>query len=130
MTHQDLEILETNGRKIVVKGLGKLFYQNGFPISMSISECNKKGWEPSIYHIADECLKNGWSGKTTLAKLKGEVDLDIDGAMANIDWQSIEKFIFSSYEEQRDIIFNYLWKDLETAKEWGKKIIQYDTTRI
>lgn len=98
-----------SGRRIAYKGIGKLFFQEGFPISMSVSELRKKGIEVSIFHVADECLKNGWSAKTTFNKLVADFADDIDGN--NFDIDSLERFCFSSYEDQRKMIFQYLFLD-------------------
>ena len=72
----------------------------------------------SFLHIADECMNNGWSSKTTIRKLKAESDIDIDGVMSVIDWNSLEEFcrlgdpdIYNKggYEKQRELIFQYLF---------------------
>jgi len=94
-------------RSICLKGIGKLFYQEGYPISMSISELKKKNIEVSIFHVADECLKNGWSAKTTYNKLKSDFEDDIDGNY--YDLISLEKFCYAEYKEQREMIFQYLF---------------------
>jgi len=94
-------------RNICIKGIGKMFYQDGFPISMAVSESKKKGVEVSIFHVADECLKNGWSAKTTFNKLKADFEEDIDGNI--FDLESLEKFCYADYETQREMIFKYLF---------------------
>lgn len=114
-----IEISNIGDRKIALKGVGKMFYQDGFPISMAISELDKKGVEVSLFHVVDECMNNGWSAKTTLAKLKGELILDIDGSMKNIDWEQLEHYIKigdqpyygseGGYEEQCEMKFQYLF---------------------
>ena len=113
-----IEVIQIGNRTIVIRGVGKLFYQEGFPISMALSELNKKGYEVSFLHIADECMNNGWSSKTTIRKLKAESDIDIDGVMSVIDWNSLEEFcrlgdpdIYNKggYEKQRELIFQYLF---------------------
>jgi hypothetical protein len=110
---------ETIGdRKIAIKGVGKLFYQEGFPISMSVSELAIKGIEVSLFHVADECLKNGWSAKTTYNKLISDFQDDISGH--KYDTQSVYDFCFSTYEVQREMIFNYLFGTPENAKNWFK----------
>lgn len=96
-----------NGRDICIGGVGKLFYEQGFPISMSISELKKRNIECSIYHVADECLKNGWSAKTTYNKLKADFDDDIDKNFVDLD--SLKEFCFADYETQRGMIFDYLF---------------------
>ena len=104
---EEFNVIEIRHRKILVKGVGKLFYQEGYPISMAVSEFKKRGVEVSLLHVADECLKNGWSAKTTISKLKEDFKDDIDGNVFNI--YELELFCESSYETQREMIFNYLF---------------------
>ena len=113
----DLRCEMFGDRVICIKGIGKMFYQEGFPISLSISELKKKGIEVSIFHVADECLKNGWSPKTTINKLKADFDEDIDKENI-IDFNQLEKFCNASYEDQREMIFDYFFKNEEQAKKW------------
>lgn len=111
-----MEVIEIEGRYIVVKGVGKSFYQDGFPISMSISLLKSKNYEVSILHVADECMKNGWSPKTTYNKISADFADDID--KNEVDLEILKKFCYASYEDQRDMIFNYLFKNREEAKKW------------
>lgn len=104
----DIVVEQFGDRLICIKGVGKLFYQDGFPISMAVSILKEKGVEVSIFHVADECMKNGWSAKTTINKLKADFDDDID--KNNFDLDELIKFCNSEYEEQREMIFNYLFK--------------------
>lgn len=104
----DIVVEQFGDRFICIKGVGKLFYQDGFPISMAVSILKEKGVEVSIFHVADECMKNGWSAKTTINKLKADFDDDID--KNNFDLDELIKFCNSEYEEQREMIFNYLFK--------------------
>lgn len=110
----EFKVEEIDGRKICIGGVGKLFYQDGFPISLSVSKFKSKGIEVSMFHVADECLKNGWSAKTTLNKLKADLSDDIDGNTYDIPL--LEKFIYSTYEGQREMIFQYLFGGEEIAK--------------
>lgn len=105
---QDFLIEKFDNRLICLKGVGKLFYQEGFPISLSVSKMKENGIEVSLLHVADECLKNGWSAKTTINKLKADFEDDIDGN--TYDLELLEKFCYASYEEQREMIFEYLFK--------------------
>jgi hypothetical protein len=104
---EKLRVSKIGERIICVKGVGKLFYQEGFPISMAVSELKKQGIEVSILHVADECLKNGWSAKTTYNKLKADFEDDIDGN--SYDLSLLEKFCYADYDSQREIIFQYLF---------------------
>lgn len=114
-----IEIIEIKGRKIAITGIGKLFYQEGFPISMAASELKNKNIEVSILHVADECLKNGWSGKTTFNKLKVDFEEDIDKTN-HFDLKALEKFCYTDYETQREMIFKYLFGSKEVATEFFK----------
>lgn len=114
-----VEIIE--GRAICIKGIGELFYQDGFPISMSVFLLKQEGIEVSILHVADECLKNGWSLKTTLNKITADFEEGIHGD--KIDEGLLRQFCYSSYEEQRSLIFNYLFKSRDSAYECLKQLI-------
>lgn len=102
-----MRVVTIGDRKICIAGIGKLFYQDGYPISMAVSEMGKKGIEVSILHVADECLKNGWSAKTTYNKLISDFDTDID--KNKIDKDHLKLFLNSDYEAQREMIFEYLF---------------------
>ncbi len=56
----DINLTFIDGKAIIIGGIGKLYYQDGFPIPMAISHLKKQGVSVSILHIADELLKNGW----------------------------------------------------------------------
>jgi len=109
-------------RKIAIGGIGQLFFKEGFPISISVSELKKQGIEVSLYHVADECLKNGWSPKTTINKLIADFQDDIDGN--DFDKEELEKFCFAAFIEQRHMIFKYLFGSKENASSWLKNKIQ------
>lgn len=56
-------------------------------------------------HVADELLKHGWNGKTVLSKLREELyDSDCE-----FDFIQIEQFVNATYDEQREMIFQYLF---------------------
>lgn len=107
-------LIESFGERLIcIRGVGKLFYQDGFPISISISELNKKGIEVSIFHVADECLKNGWSSKTTFNKLKADsedyIENDIVLVSDKYNLELLERFCYAEYEVQREMIHQYLF---------------------
>jgi hypothetical protein len=135
----DFQILKIENRKIVVKGVGKMFFQDGFPISMSISEFKKQDIEVSVLHIADECMNNGWNAKTTINKLKSETDIDIEGVMNNIDWDEVRRFCLlgeagiyekGGYEQQREMIFNYLFHESSQVAVNNKDIKRFMGIKI
>lgn len=111
-----IHIEQIGDRRIALKGIGKSFYQDGFPISLSVSYWKDKGVEVSMFHVADECLKNGWSAKTTYNKLLADFADDIDGN--TFDREALCKFCYADWQTQRDMIFAYLFGDQQTAKEW------------
>lgn len=101
-----LIINQFGDRTICIGGVGKLFFQDGFPISMSVQQLKSRNIDVSILHVVDECLKNGWPPKTVLQKVREDFE---DVKQENFDLSQIEKFCNSSYEEQREMIFNYLF---------------------
>lgn len=109
-----VESIEIDNRKIVIKGIGKLLYQEGLPIGISIVECNKKGYEVSWFHIADELLKEGWKPDAIIARIREDIEDDSQ----EIDIDKIEKFVYTDYETQREMIFKYLFSSEGQAKSW------------
>jgi hypothetical protein len=103
----EVQIDVINGRQIVLKGVGKAFYQNGFPISIAILKAKELGAEVSLLHVADECLKHGWSETTVIRKLKEEFADDPERNQYDIGL--LERFVWASYEDQREMIFQYLF---------------------
>lgn len=109
-------ITSIGSRVIIIKGIGKMFYQEGFPISLGVSRCKELGYEVSYLHIADELLKNGWKPETVLKRL-GEDNQDALKGEERVPLDLIREFVFKEYEDQREMIFNYLFKDKEHALE-------------
>lgn len=103
-----------NGREIAIKGVGKLFYQEGVPLEISADILFEKGVEISWLHIADELLKNGWSNKRVYNTLSHI--LLYSKYESNIPL--LKEFIYKEYNEQRDMIFNFLFENKEVAKNW------------
>lgn len=116
MTKKDWLIEDFGDRVICLRGVGKMFYQHGFPIAMAITELHKKGIEVSLFHVADECLKNGWKAKTVFNKLEEE----LVGERTNVTKEELETFCYAEYEDQREMIFNYLYSDKEAAVAYLK----------
>lgn len=127
---QGFEIISIDGEQIVVNGIGKMFYEIGFPIQMSIDILKNKGYKVSILHIADELYKHGWDDKAILKAFTTdtgvdfeEIDLIKEFVKAGRDTHLSQDdrdpsklkqghvFIYSSggYEAQHDMIFNYLF---------------------
>ncbi len=120
----DILVDDFGGRKICYRGIGKLFYENGFPISMAVSILKERGIEVSILHVADECMKNGWSAKTTINKLKADFEDDIDKNV--VDFDKLVEFCNSDYETQREMIFNYLFKQRSQDVKSSKDLINFN----
>lgn len=120
MEFNDFKIIKIDDRKIILRGLGKMFYQEGMPIGILAKEAADKGYEASWLHIADELQKHGWSVDTIVNKLKDETG--DSGVQVNLD--AIKNFLCCNYEDQREMIFQYLFgSDREKAKEWFIKSV-------
>lgn len=125
----DIVVEDICGRPVAIKGIGKMFYQEGFPLSISISELKKRGVEVSMFHVVEELWENGWEWKTIESKLKGEIEYDIDGLKLDIP-QLMEFYSCleqpyrgnGGYEKSREMIFDYLFGSREKAIEWAKTI--------
>lgn len=103
-----LNITCIGGELVCVKGVGKMFFEQGFPISMAVDILAKGGIRVSILHVADECLKNGWAAETVIKKFREDFK---DGGEGNeLDVELLSKFCYSTYEDQRDMIFESLFK--------------------
>lgn len=118
-----LRLTVIRNRMIVIGGIGKMFYQDGFPISLSITECNKQGIEVSYLHIADELLKNGWKSETVLKRL-GEDHQDDVEKNNKYPEKELREFVYKEYEDQREMIFNYLFVDREQATRELRELCQ------
>lgn len=128
MKDQDFETIFIGDRTIVVKGIGKMFYQDGFPIAMSVSFFRSKGFEPSLLHIADELLKNGWSAERVCRTIETSFQEDIETGIHDYDSLQVQHFCFSTYEGQREMIFDYLFGgNREMAKGFLLNAIKLDT---
>lgn len=122
-------VVEIDNRKIAIKGVGKLFYEKGFPLALSVERLSEKGIETSLYHVVEEFWNNGWSWKTIESKLRGEVE---DDKRLKIDFENLKYFYDcleqpkranGGYEESREIIFKYLFSSETAAKEYLKNNI-------
>ena len=68
-----MKTINIGNRVICIAGVAKLFYEGGFPISMSVKELSKEGIEVSFLHLVNELWDNNWSWKAIESKLKGEL---------------------------------------------------------
>ena len=111
-----MEIVTIKDKRFVIKGVGKLFYQEGLPLSVQLKYLQDKNINISLLHLADELLKNGWSPKTTYNKIREE----LYGFIDNKDLETIYEFCNKDYEDQRDMIFNNLFNNYDDAKTFFK----------
>ncbi len=109
------DIVEIEDKKIIIKGIGKLYYQEGLPMGIAAQRAIEMGYTVSWLHVADELLKEGWRPDRIIPKFREEIE---DDNSSEIDIKAIEKFVYSTYEEQRQMIFNSLFSSREVAKEW------------
>jgi hypothetical protein len=117
------EVIEVGDKKICVAGVGKLFFEGGFPISMSVEEFRKVGVEISFLHLVDELWSNGWSWGTIEKKLVGELSDDINNSL-EFDLVELERFYKcleqpyrsnGGYEKSREMYYNFLFNNESVA---------------
>lgn len=129
-------LINIGERKIIINGIGKLFYEKGFPLSISVDKLSEKGIEVSLYHIIEEFWNNGWSWKTIENKLRGEVEDDkrlvLDFEKLKYFYECLEqpKRANGGYEESREIIFKYLFSSEESAKKYLMSIFERSEEEI
>jgi len=112
------KFVEVYNKIICVGGVGKLFYQEGFPIAMTVEEFSNKGIEISFLHLVNELWDNGWGWKTIESKLKGELQDDINNQLSGLDLELLKQFYDNleqprrangGYEASREMYFQYLY---------------------
>lgn len=118
---RDFKVEEINGRLVCIAGIGRLFYQEGFPVSMSVAEMRKRGVSVSMFHVAAECLENGWPPETVYSKLKEDIE-DFTGQSDDIIPQ-LNEFCFASRDRQKEMIFSYLFGDKHKGEEYLKNLL-------
>ena len=109
-----LKFEKIGSRIVCIEGIGKMFYENGFPLCMAIEKLIKLNIEVSVLHVADELLKNKYSPETVYKKIKEDLQLFSNDTY---DFASIQKFCFSDYESQRKMIFDFLFNNEKEAKQ-------------
>lgn len=126
---EDFEVELINGRKVLLKGVGKLFYESGYPISMAISGLAEKGVEVSLLHLADELIKSGSfpfdkrGVCSAYKKIVGELDDSIQGdSKPTTTKEDLYKFCHANYEDQREMIFQYLFGTPSKGAEKNIKV--------
>ena len=137
MKANDFRIESFDNKTICIGGIGKMFYQHGFPISVSVSELKKKNIEVSFLHVINEFWNNGWSWKTIEAKLNGEMEVDIDKSLV-LDMDYLKSFYDcleqpkrknGGYEESREMIYQYLFNEKSSEPKnsigWFKSLQPY-----
>lgn len=109
-----VKIIITGDRTVVVKGIGKMFMQEGFPLSLSFAVLTSHGYEISIYHLVDELMRHYLDSGTLAYKVKDKVLSTLkecveDDKTVGINMEEVAHYISSDYEKQRQMIFTYLW---------------------
>lgn len=112
--------IETYGtRQICIGGVGTLFHQEGFPIGISARLLADKGVELSWFHVIKELHFQYTSNERLFGKIKAELE---DAAVEGIkfDVELLREFCYADWERRREMIYDYLWKDvpLQTQKNF------------
>lgn len=108
------------GVKNLIIGCGSMMMTHGTPLSIQIDLCKREGFDISPLHFADELLKGGFNPTNVIRKIQEET---VD---AGVSWPMdlIRKFVFSGYEEQRAILFEYLYGNEDKARSFFNGMIK------
>ena len=122
-----LQYVYIGGKSVVVSGIGKLYYQDGFPISMTHDILKERNIGISWLNVADELYKNGWTETRCLTVLRQEIDNDetyneVESFIKAAKGTKEKFYTGTGYEDQREMIFNSLFKDKEEAKIFLRNI--------
>lgn len=99
--------IEIEGRTIIVEGIGKMFYQDGFPMPIAVNLAKEKGIKVSFLHLAKELLCE-WAPKTVIRKMSEDFSAGILGD-EELDLELITKFVHLEYKDRQEMIFEYLF---------------------
>lgn len=103
---------------VVLRGVGRMYYESGLPIVFQIDELKKRGIKVSLLHVADELLKENWSVKRIMNTLSEDKILPEDEAT------EIQKFCYADYDTQRSMILNSLYGTRENGLKHLRTIIK------
>jgi len=117
-----LEFALIDNKFVCINGIGKFFTENGLPISISTNHLKKQGIFFSVSRLCDELQNEGFKLKTVKRKVMEELGNELSAEQKNV----IDIFCSSSYENQRDIIFNDLFKSEDIAREFFRlEVLMY-----
>lgn len=103
---------------VVLRGVGRMYYESGLPIVFQIDELKKRGIKVSMLHVADELLKENWSVKRIMNTLTEDKILSEENTI------EIQKFCYADYETQRSLIFKSLYVTRENGLKHLRTIIK------
>lgn len=107
-----------NNQPVVLRGVGRMYYESGLPIVFQIDELKKRGIKVSLLHIADELLKENWSVKRIMNTLTEDKILTLE------ETTEIQKFCYEDYDAQRSTIFKSLYGTMENGLDHLRAIIK------
>ena len=118
----DFKMITISGKQIVCGGIGRLFFEDGFPIHLSVDILKEKGIEVSYLHIADELYKNGWKPRAIINTLSQDfpgceelvtefINAATMGEKRDDAPPAGQEWIYSKmgYEQQREMLFNFVF---------------------
>ena len=116
-----MQVVDIDGKRIIVRGIGRMYFESGLPIGIAAQEAEQMGYVVSWLHVADDLQKNGMDSAAIIAKLSEEAKLSNLSNPPDMD--AVAAFVSLPYEEQRTMIFEYLFGSKEVAMQWARNNI-------
>ena len=115
-----LEIIEINGNKIVIKGIAKLYFEQGIPISITMAKCFDNQLVVNSYKLVDEFIKAGIHNDRIDSIMTEAVHelIEIPHEQRLKIIKDIRLFLVADYETQREFIYNSLFNSTDIAKNY------------
>ena len=116
----NIQVIIIDNKRICINGIGTFYFEQGIPISITISKLIEKGIEVNYYKLVDEMLKADINHERIYPLISEAISelIEIDLSERIKIRKQVNLFLVSDYETQRELIFNSLFNSTDTAMDW------------